>query len=163
MLLFVPGLLAFARLVRPARPRLAAVGLSMSMAGLLALTSLMGSGPVSQALAEAPDRAAMVDVVDAYESLPLTGLWMVLMLIGWVLGPLVLAFGLWRAGGPWAVPALLVAGVLAQVINDDPLNVAVGLGLNAVGLAVAALHGWRNEAQPAVMATPAVPASNRSS
>ena len=62
MVLFVPGLLALAGLVRPGRPRWAATGLAMSVTGLLALTSLMGSGPVSQALAQAPGRAAMVHV-----------------------------------------------------------------------------------------------------
>jgi hypothetical protein len=146
MLLFVPALLALARLVRPERPRWAATGLVMSMTGLLALTSLMGSGPVSQALAEAPGRAAMVGVTDAYESLPLTTAWVLLMLTGWLLGPLVLGLGLWRAGGPWAVPALLAAGLLAQFLDDDPRVLALGFALTASGLAVAAGTGWRARA-----------------
>jgi hypothetical protein len=143
MLLFVPGLLAFARLVRPARPRWADVGLVMSMTGLLALTSLMGSGPVSQALAQASDRPAMVRVTDAYEGLPLTNGWVLLMLVGWLLGPLVLGVGFWRAGGSWAVPALLAAGLVAQSLDDDPRVLALGFALTAAGLAVASISGWR--------------------
>jgi hypothetical protein len=143
MLLFVPGLLALARLVRPARPRWAAVGLGMSVTGLLALTSLMGSGPVSEALAGAADRAAMVRVTDVYESLPLTTAWVLLMLVGWLLGPVLLGFGLWRAGGSWTVPALLVAGLVAQFLDEDPRVLALGFALTACGLTVAAVGGWR--------------------
>lgn len=155
MLLFVPGLLALARLVRPERPRWAATGLVMSMAGLLALTSLMGSGPISLALAQAPERAAMVGVTDAYEGLPLTTAWVVVMLLGWLLGPVVLGFGLWRVGGPWGVPVLLVAGLVAQFLDDDRRVLALGFTLTAAGLILAAVTGWRrapvtSAAEPAV-------------
>ena len=143
MLLLVPGLLALARLVRPTRPRWAAIGLVMSMTGLLALTSLMGSGPASQALAQAPGRGTMVQVTDAYESLPLTTVWVLLMLVGWLLGPLVLGLGLWRAGGPLAVPALLAAGLVAQFLDDDAAVLALGFALTALGMIVAAASGWR--------------------
>jgi hypothetical protein len=141
--LYLPGLLGLAALVRPRRPRWATAGLVMSVTGLLALTSLMGSGPVSQALAQAPDRAAAVAVTDGYEGLPLTTAWVLLMMVGWLLGPLVLGLGLWRAGGPWAVPALLVAGLLAQSLDDDPRVLALGFALTAAGLALAAAWGWR--------------------
>lgn len=143
MLLFVPGLLALAQLVRPNRPRWADTGLWMSFTGLLALVSLMGSGPLSQALAQSPARAAMVRVTDSYEGLPLTTTWVILMLVGWLLGPLVLGLGLWRAGGPWAVPALLTAGLVAQFLDDDPSVLALGFALTAAGLTLAALSGSR--------------------
>jgi hypothetical protein len=158
MLLFVPGLLAFARLVRPARPRWADIGLGLSMTGLLALTSLMGSGPLSQALAQASDRSAMVRVTDAYEGLPLTNAWVLLMLVGWLLGPLVLGLGLWRTGGPWAVPALLAAGLVAQFLDEDPRVLALGFALTAAGLVVAAVSGWRELSRRATTAAPAVDA-----
>ena len=119
MLLFIPGLLGLAGLVRPTRPRWAVTGLVMSLTGLLALTSLMGSGPVSQALAQASDRAAMVQVTDAYEGLPLTTVWVLLMLAGWLLGPLVLGLG---CGGPGvrAVPTPLAAGLGRAVPRRRP-------------------------------------------
>ena len=154
MVLFIPGLLALAGLVRPVRPRWATTGLAMSVAGALALTSLMGSGPVSQALAQAPGRAAMVRVTDAYESLPLTTVWVLLMLIGWLLGPLVLGLGLWRAGGPPAVPVLLAAGLLAQFLDDDPRVLALGFALTAAGLTVAAVAGCRQRPRPTESTAP---------
>jgi hypothetical protein len=149
MLLFVPGLLALAQLVRPTHPRWAATGLAMSVTGLLALTSLMGSGPMSQALAQSPARAAMVEATDTYEGLLLTNVWVLLMLVGWLLGPLVLGLGLWRARGAWAVPLLLTAGLVAQFLDDDPRVLAFGFALTAAGLAVAAATGWRTRPAPA--------------
>ena len=159
MLLFVPALLAFAALVRPARPRWAATGLVLSVTGLMALASLMGSGPVSQALAQAPDRAAMVRVTDAYESLPLTTTWVLLMLVGWLLGPLVLGLGLWRAGGHWAVPALLAAGLVAQFLDEDPRVLALGFALTAAGTTLAAASGWRARTSQAPVPTSPAPAA----
>ena len=157
MLLFIPGLLGLAGLVRPTRPRWAVTGLVMSLTGLLALTSLMGSGPVSQALAQASDRAAMVQVTDAYEGLPLTTVWVLLMLAGWLLGPLVLGLGCWRAGGSWAVPTLLAAGLVAQFLDDDPRVLALGFALTAAGLTVAAAGGWRARPHRATARTAPAP------
>ncbi len=136
--LFVPALATMAASLRPSRPRWSAVGLTMSVTGLVALVSLMGSGPVSQALAQAPDRAAAIAVTDTYEGLPLTTLWMVLSLLGFVLGPVVLGAGLWRAGATWLVPALLVAGVLVQMADLGHWALAAGYLLSAAGFALAA-------------------------
>ena len=156
--LFVPGLLALAAPVRHARPVLGAVGLGMSLTGLLALVSLMGSGPVSLAMAQAPERAAMVRVTDAYESAPLTVAWMLLMLVGFVLGPVVLGVGLWRAGATWAVPVLLFAGVVVQILDGGRWALALGYALSAVGMAVAAWVVWRGtglgEGTPDVVGAP---------
>ncbi len=142
-LLFVPGLLALAAPVRRARPVLGAAGISLSVTGLLALVSLMGSGPASLAMAQAPERAAMVRVTDAYESAPLTVAWMLLMLVGFVLGPVVLGVGLWRAGATWAVPVLLFAGVVVQMLDGGRWALALGYALTAVGMAVASGVLWR--------------------
>lgn len=145
MLLFVPAVLALARPLHERRPRWAMTGLVMSVTGLMALTSLMGSGPVSQALAQAPGRAAMVTVTDTYEGLPLTSTWVGLMLVGWLLGPVVLGFGLWRSGYPLAVPVLLVAGLVVQFLDEDPRVLDAGFALTASGMAVAALTALRSE------------------
>ena len=141
--LFVPGLLALAAPVRRTRPVLGTVGLGLSLTGLLALVSLMGSGPVSLAMAQAPERAAMVRVTDAYESAPLTVAWMLLMLVGFVLGPVVLGVGVWRAGATWVVPVLLLAGVVVQMLDGGRWALALGYALTAVGMAVAAGVLWR--------------------
>jgi hypothetical protein len=137
-LLFVPALLTLAGDLRASRPRWAAVGAALSLTGLLALVSLQGSGPVSQALAEAPDRAAAIAVTDAYEGLPLTNAWMLLMLVGRILGPVVLGFGLWRAGASVLVPVLLVAGVLVQMADAGRWPLALGFLLTAGGFALCA-------------------------
>src|SRR3954447_2338253 len=115
VLLYVPGLIAMAAPVRAARPRLGAMGFGLSITGLLSLASLMGSGPASLAMAQAPERAAMIRVTDAYESAPLSVAWMLLMLVGFALGPVVLGIGLWRSGFTVVVPVLLVAGLVVQM------------------------------------------------
>jgi hypothetical protein len=136
--LFLPALLAMTGLLRPSRPRWAAVGGALSLTGLLALVSLEGSGPVSQALAESSDRAAAIAVTDAYEGLPLTNLWVVLMLLGYVVGPVVLGIGLWRAGASWGVPVLLVAGLLVQMADLGRWPLALGFLLTTAGFAACA-------------------------
>lgn len=144
MLLYVPALVALARPVSRTHPRVAAVGLGMSMTGLVALVSLMGSGPVSLAMAQAPERAAMVRVTDAYESSPLTIAWMLVMVVGFSLGPVVLGLGLWRSGFPGAVPVLLVAGVVVQMADAGRWPLALGYALTAAGLVVVAVVAGRN-------------------
>lgn len=136
--LFVPAFLTMAAPLRQHRPRWAAIGLGLSLTGLMALVSLMGSGPVSQALAEAPNRGAAIVVVDVFEGLPLPTLWMVLMLVGFVLGPVVLGVGLWRVGASWLVPGLLVAGLIVQMADLGRWPLAAGYALSAAGFALAA-------------------------
>lgn len=136
--LFVPAFLTMAADLRDSRPRWASVGLVLSVTGVLALTALQGSGPVSQALAESPDRAASVRVTDAYEGLALTNVWVLLMLVGFVLGPVVLGIGLWRAGASVLVPVLLVAGVLVQMADAGRWPLALGFLLTAAGLGLCA-------------------------
>ncbi len=143
MLLYVPALLALAWPARRTFPRLAGTGLTLAAAGLIALVSLMGSGPVSLAMAQAPDRGAMVHVTDAYESAPLTVAWMLLMVIGFSLGPVLLGFALWRSGFSWAVPALLLAGLVVQMMDAGRWPLALGYALTAAGMAAVAATLWR--------------------
>lgn len=147
MVLYVPALIALAAPVRAARPRLGGIGLALSVSGLMALVSLMGSGPVSLAMARAPERAAMVRVTDAYESAPLTVAWMLVMLLGFILGPVVLGIGLWRSGFTPMVPALLVAGVLVQLLDAGRWPLALGYVLTAAGMATAAAAIWRRNSE----------------
>ena len=139
LLLYLPALSTLATGARRARPRLVAVGLALSVTGVMALTSLMGSGPMSQALATDTDRAVAVRITDAYESLPLPTAWMVLMLLGFVLGPLLLGLALGRAGHTWWVLGLLVAGVVVQMADAGRWAMALGYLLTAAGFAVAAV------------------------
>lgn len=136
--LFVPAFATMAASLRTSHPRWAGTGLALSVTGLMALVSLMGSGPVSQALAQAPDRAAAIAVTDVYEGLPLTSLWMLLMLLGFVLGPVVLGVGLWRGGSSGLIPTLLAAGVLVQMADLGHWPLAAGYAISAAGFALAA-------------------------
>lgn len=148
MVLYVPALLALARPVWRAHPRLAGVGLGLSITGLVALISLMGSGPMSMAMAQAPERAAMVRVTDAYESAPLTVVWMLVMVLGFSLGPVVLGFGLWRSGFSWAVPALLAVGLVVQMLDAGRWPLALGYALTAAGMSLVAATLWRRPDRP---------------
>jgi hypothetical protein len=143
LVLYVPALIALARPLWPTRPRWAALGLGASVSGLVALASLMGSGPVSLAMAQDPNRAAMLRVTDAYESAPLTVAWMLLMIIGFSLGPVVLGAGLWRAGFTWTIPALLTSGLVVQMLDAGRWPLALGYALTTAGCVVAAAAQWR--------------------
>jgi hypothetical protein len=151
-LLYVPALIALARPAWRTSPRLAGTGLALAMAGLTALVSLMGSGPVSLAMAQASDRAAMVRVTDAYESAPLTVAWMLLMVIGFSLGPVLLGLALWRSGFTWAIPALLLAGLVVQMTDAGRWPLALGYALTAAGMAVVAVTLWRTHGGDAASA-----------
>lgn len=145
--LFLPGLEAMARPLWSARPRWALTGLSMSVLGLLALTALTGAGPVSLAMAQSGDRALMVAATDRYESSVLFGVWVLLMVAGYSLGPIVLALGLWRAGFGWAPAAFLVSGLVMTVLDAGRWPLAAGFALTWVGAAVVAARLW-GEATP---------------
>src|SRR4051794_933647 len=148
LVLFVPALLTMARPLRESRPRLADVGLAMSITGLLALVSLMGSGPVTLAMTHAGDRAAMVALTDRYESSWLVLVWVLLMIVGYSLGPVVLGFGLWRSGFPVAVPVLLLGGVVLAVLDAGRLPLAGGFALTFVAMTLVALRIWPHTPAP---------------
>lgn len=143
LVLYVPALLALARPLWSVRPWVAVAGLGMSVTGTMALASLMGSGPVSLAMSGAESRSAMVRVTDAYESSALTNAWVLLMILGFSLGPIVLGVALWRSGFPWVVPALLVAGLVVQMADAGRWPLAAGYALTAAGQAAAAVRMWR--------------------
>jgi hypothetical protein len=142
LVLVLPGLLAMAGPLWGSRPRWATTGLSMSVVGLLALVSLMGAGPVSLAMAQAPDRDAMVALTDRYESTVLYGVWVLLMVIGYSLGPVVLAIGLWRAGFSWTVPALFAGGLVVTMLDAGRWPLAAGFALTWLGACVVAARLW---------------------
>src|SRR6476660_34243 len=82
--LMVTALHALASPLWERRPRLAAVGMALSIGGRLALVSLMGSGPVSLAMVRGGDRAERVALTDRYESLPIVSAWVLLMILGYL-------------------------------------------------------------------------------
>lgn len=153
LVLMVPGALGLARPLWTTRPRWALAGLALTVPGLLALTALMGSGPVAAAMARTGPRASMVAATDAYESSAVFTLWVLLMVVGYSLGPIVLGTGLWRAGASWAVPVLLGGGLVMAMADAGRAALALGFGLTWAGAALAAVHVWRT-AGSSVAATP---------
>jgi len=146
LVLLVPAFLGLARPLWDRRPRLALVGASMSITGLLGLVALMGSGPVTVAMtAEVADRARMIALTDRYESSATVGVWVALMLLGYSVGPLVLAVGLWRSGWSWVAPAGLAAGLALMVADAGRWPLAAGFACTWVGLGVVGLGLWRTE------------------
>lgn len=143
LLLMVPGVLGMAGPLWATRPRWALSGLVLTVPGLLALVALMGSGPVAAAMAQTGPRTSMVEVTDAYESSAIFGIWVMLMIVGHSLGPVVLGTGLWRAGASWAIPVLLVGGLVMAMADAGRAALSVGFALTWAGAAVAAVHVWR--------------------
>jgi hypothetical protein len=138
MLLFVPAFFGLARPLWVRRPRLALIGLSMSVAGVLGLTALMGSEPITLAMVDGlADRAQMIALTDRYESSALMATWLVLMIVGYSLGPIVLAIGLWRTGWAWTIPAALIGGLVLFVADAGRWPLALGFALTWAGLAAA--------------------------
>ncbi len=128
MVLFVPAFWAMARPLWDRRPGWAATGLSLSIVGLLALVSLMGAGPMSLAMVDASaDRAQMISLTDRYESTALVGVWSLLMVVGYSIGPVVLGWALWRCGLSWAVPALLTGGAGGHDARRRPVAARAGI------------------------------------
>jgi hypothetical protein len=162
LVLMVPAFLGLARPLWAARPRLTLIGVSTSIAGLLGLVSLMGSGPVTVAMTSAgADRAEMVALTDRYESSALVGLWVGLMILGYSLGPIVLGVGLWRTGWPWLVPAALGAGLVLAMADAGRWPLAAGFACTWLGMAVVGLHLWRDRglAPTAYAVAPGTPAT----
>jgi hypothetical protein len=149
MVLFVPAFWAMARPLWDRRPGWAATGLSLSIVGLLALVSLMGSGPMSLAMVDASaDRAQMIALTDRYESTALVGVWSLLMVVGYSIGPVVLGWALWRCGLSWAVPALLTGGLVVMMLDAGRWPLALGFALTCAGMSVVAGHVWSHPSVP---------------
>lgn len=152
LVLYVPALLGLAR---PVLARTAArVGVGMAVTGLIAFAQLMGSGPYGLVLARWHDRSAAVRITDAYESTGLVGIWGLVMVIGFSLGPIVIGVTRWRAGGSWLVPALLVAGLVLQIADAGRWPLAAGFACLVAAYAAAA-GPW------AAVAAPRTPEADR--
>jgi len=140
LVLMVPAYLGMAWPLWPTRPRAAGVGLTLSLGGVLALVALLGSAPVTVAMVgRGADRAEMVALTDRYEGSVLVTGWVLLMLLGSVVGPLVLGTSLWRSGWSAVVPLALLAGVVLMVADAGRWPLAAGYACTWVGLGTVGL------------------------
>jgi hypothetical protein len=90
----------------------------------------------------------MVALTDRYESSWLVLVWVLLMVVGYSLGPVVLGVGLWRSGFPVAVPLLLVAGVALAVLDAGRWPLAAGFALTLAGMSLVAVRVWSRTRVP---------------
>lgn len=141
LLCYLPALLAMAS---PLRDRWAGrIGLTLSISGLLALVALMGSGPVTNAMVDtSADRSEMIALTDRYEGSPVVTFWVMLMLVGWTLGPLVIGIGLWRAGWSIGIPLALFAGIALMMADAGRWPLALAFCLTWLGMALVARGLW---------------------
>lgn len=142
LLLSVPALFGLTRPLLDRGSRLGAVGLALGVAGVMSLVALMGAGPVTSAMVVASaDRAQMVALTDRYESAPIVGVWVGLMMLGWSLAPVVLGYALWRkAGRSLLVPVALSAGLGLVVADAGRWPLAAAFVCTWVGMGLA---GWQ--------------------
>ena len=139
LLLYLPGIMGVARPLVDRGGRLAATARAMSIAGLLALVALIGSSPVTSAMvAPTADRQQMIALTDRYESAPLVGAWVALMVLGWSLGLVLLGVALWRGGWTIAIPLALAAGLALMVADAGRWPLAAGFACTWVGMGLAA-------------------------
>lgn len=156
MVLMVPALFGLARPLWETRARTAMVGLSMSVTGLLALASLVGSAPVTVAMTSSADRAEMIALTDRYESSVLVGIWAGLMILGYALGPVVLGVALWRSGASWTVPLALVAGLVLMMADAGRWPLAAGFACTWLGFVLAGSALLRDRVRDRNPAAPGV-------
>lgn len=141
LLCYIPAFLAMASPLRGRRTGW--IGLTMSISGLLALVALMGSGPVTNAMvAASADRSEMIALTNRYESSPVVTFWVILMLVGWTLGPLVMGIGLWRAGWSIGIPLALFAGIALTMADAGRWPLALAFCLTWLGMALVAKGLW---------------------
>lgn len=151
-LLFIPGFFGLLTRPFPRGGRLADAGLAVTYYSLVALVALDGINVMFIAMIDpSMDRAAMVGLLDTLTQNPLA----LPILAGHyllVLGLLLLALGLWRAGiGPrWAAASLGLAGVADAALSVAPLPEEVGSVVsNALLIAGSAAYGWFLLREPA--------------
>ncbi|NUT36663.1 MAG: hypothetical protein HOV79_26715 [Hamadaea sp.] len=145
-LTLVPSALAAARLAQRRAPLLSLIGVTLLVAGYLALP-LVANDILLRAAADLdrPVGVQLLDSTNAYGAVAVAGL---LFVAGHILGLILLGVALWRAGAipAWAAIALIVSqplhAVFAVVVPNHALD-AAAWGLTALGLLVAAIRVLR--------------------
>jgi hypothetical protein len=151
VLTLVPAVLGLAGLVgrRPS----ARVGGALTVAGVVGLCFLLGTGVGATAIAQHAGAQA-VPLTERLESGAAYGVAVALFLLGWTIGLVVLAVGLARTRvvPVWAAVAVGVAP-LVPAVDGGRVVVAVGFVVLLVGFAAAAAAVLRTRAEAPVPVT----------
>ena len=160
----LPGILCLMRLARRGAPRLAVAGGSLAFAGWAG--GLVGIGSLDLVYyhgAKASDRAGAAALIHAVANDWTSDVLLVIFLVGQVLGMLLLAAALWRAGvvPRWAA-VLLGAGPIVQVaVHDSNAVSAAVYACVTVGLGACALSALRTDIEDWDVAAIDVSSSSR--
>ena len=137
-ILLVLGVLALNTVPVMRARRLVTVGMVLTAVGALwPVGGRAAYNLIMVALSSSADRASAADAARAIDDSASLAV-LLLTLVAFVLGPIVLAVGLWRAGASpvWPAP-LWFAGVVVVNAAESSSRLAAGLGMLAVAAALA--------------------------
>ncbi len=144
VILFVPVVLGLVHLIRPGAPVLAHLGSALAMVGLLgAAGHNVFAFVLGGAMARLEDaRPQMVELVGPLEESPSFLLVLLMFLVGFVLGFLLLAVGLYRSRAVhrWAAVAVAVAMLVGSNAGASFPLTLVFSGLLVLGLGTVAVR-----------------------
>ena len=144
--LFLPALLGLMHLLRHRATAVGHLGAGLAMIGLFGATAIVAMDGVAvtqmaQPEANADQMAALLDRIK--DSAGLRGI-AVVGALGWLVGMLLLAYGLWRARGVGPVVSAVIAAAAITVLiaqaTDDQTIFAIAFALYLVALGPV---GWR--------------------
>lgn len=146
---FLVGVLGIGHLLRERAPILANLGTSLAVIGAFGHSVFGGVSLTYLAMASTPDRAASAALLESIESGPVIA-FMIMGLLGTVLGILLLAIGLWRArvAPRWVGPllgAFLVVEFAGSAVSDWSSSLSAVLYLAAFVTLAATI--WRSPAR----------------
>jgi uncharacterized protein (DUF1330 family) len=139
---------AVVTLARPRGAGLAAIGSFLLAVGIVAHAGVGGAQMSRVALAESPDRDAMVDLWQAMESNAAETAIGAVGLLGFLLGAILLSAALLRSGRvPKWIPILLWAGLIVEFgLFSFQYGSLAGLALFGTALMGLGLHYWQQTA-----------------
>ncbi len=152
--LLVPGILGIVHLLRDRATVLGHVGGALSIVGVMFFAIIHARHAFLIGMVESgTDREQMVALSDRVMAGPIFSLIYIILLLGFVIGPVVLMAGVLRArvAPRWAAVLVIAANVASFVIVNDAalagLNGLFALGLTAIGLKMLSMSDeeWRQE------------------
>jgi hypothetical protein len=143
-LLFIPGMLGVAKLLRGRRVTFGQIAATLVATGLIGLTAVLAFNGVDVILAEADDREAAAGIFDDFEeSAGTLAYFVAFFFIGIVLGSILLAVALFRQRiVPVWSPILLVVAIVLGFIGGTQILNALSFLLLGAALFPLAMRIW---------------------
>jgi hypothetical protein len=144
-LIFIPGMIGVARLMRGQRVTPGQLAAGLVIVGMIGLTASFAFSVLDLSMADFEDREAMVDLrAELGDSPSYNAYWLVFFSAGTVFGLILLAVALLRRRivPVWSATLLMVASGLWHVAGGDRLLNALSLLMLAAALAPLASRMW---------------------